>query len=223
MSGTQESSTFGQQIQQRLDVAQATFEHQRDTMNHVMVELEQREAMFKESAESIMSSVLRPTLEELSTRFSNAQLVDLGSPYFTKCELSRSVQFPATAHVAFVVTHDDSIEHLTVQYEAHLLPVFIQYERSDMLDRQIQNVDDDVVRQWAEKKLLGFLDSYLKIETHEQYQHYNIAIDPVCGMKVVKPRGLAHEHLGETYYFCAQRCLDRFVQSPGDYLRSTDV
>lgn len=219
MPPPQKPANFHQQVQKRLEAAQAKLEEQRDAMDHVMVELERREGIFEEAAESLMSKVLRPTIEAFSAHFSNAQLVDLGSSYFTKCELSHSVRFPATAHVAFVVTHDDAIERLTVQFEAHLLPVFIRYERSDMLDQQIQSVEDDVVRHWAEEKLLGFLDSYLQIETHEQYQHDNVAIDPVCGMKVVKPKGLAHEHQGETYFFCAQRCLDRFVQSPCEYVK----
>ena len=220
MVGPHESSAFHEQIQQQLDAAQAKLGQQRGAMDHVMVELEQREATFKESAESLMSSVLRPTVEAFAGHFDNAQLVESGLSYFTKCELSRSVRFPATAHVAFVVIHDDSIETLTVQYEAHILPVFIRYERSDALDQSVQNVDNEAIRQWAEKKLLGFLDSYLQIETHEQYQRDNVAVDPVCGMTVVKPKGLSYEHEGQAYYFCAQHCLDRFVQSPGDYVQA---
>lgn len=221
MPGSQESSSFREQIQQRLAAAQAQLDEQRGLMDHVMVQVEQREATFRKSAEALVSSVLRPTLGAFAAHFDNAQLVDSGQSYFTKCELSRSVRYPATAHVAFGVIHDDSIETLTVQYEAHILPVFIRYERSDALDQDLQNVDNEAIREWSESKLLGFLESYLQIETHEQYQRDNVAIDPVCGMKVVKPKGLVHEHQGQVYYFCAQRCLDRFAQNPGDYVRAT--
>jgi YHS domain-containing protein len=98
--------------------------------------------------------------------------------------------------------------------------VFIRYKRTDALDQSLENVDDNTVRQWIEEKLLNFLDSYLQIETHEQYQRDNVAIDPVCGMKVAKPKGLAHQHHGQVYYFCAQTCLDRFIKSPNDFVHA---
>lgn len=46
-----------------------------------------------------------------------------------------------------------------------------------------------------------------------------LARDPVCGMSVdmdkAKWRG---EHAGETYYFCAERCRDRFLADPQRFL-----
>ncbi len=46
-----------------------------------------------------------------------------------------------------------------------------------------------------------------------------IAIDPVCGMKVTiaTARNKA-EHAGHTYYFCSQRCLAKFTAEPERYL-----
>ena len=43
--------------------------------------------------------------------------------------------------------------------------------------------------------------------------------DPVCGMQVdpAKAAGTA-EYQGETYYFCGQRCLDRFRADPAKFL-----
>ena len=46
-----------------------------------------------------------------------------------------------------------------------------------------------------------------------------IAIDPVCGMKV-KVAGAKNvtEHAGHAYYFCNPKCLTRFVAEPARYL-----
>jgi Cu+-exporting ATPase len=43
--------------------------------------------------------------------------------------------------------------------------------------------------------------------------------DPVCGMSV-EPEHAAGTHVyhGETYYFCSQTCLDRFVAAPEQYI-----
>jgi Cu+-exporting ATPase len=42
--------------------------------------------------------------------------------------------------------------------------------------------------------------------------------DPVCGMTVKPGSPLHHEHAGQTYYFCGQRCLTRFAADPMAFL-----
>src|SRR5438093_345240 len=46
-------------------------------------------------------------------------------------------------------------------------------------------------------------------------------IDPVCGM-TVDPADAAgsYEYRGTTYYFCAESCLERFKEAPGDFVAS---
>ncbi len=48
-----------------------------------------------------------------------------------------------------------------------------------------------------------------------------VAIDPVCGMQVVRATAAAVAvHDGATYYFCAPRCAERFLAAPGRFLGS---
>ncbi|MES1927183.1 heavy metal translocating P-type ATPase [Salinisphaera sp. T31B1] len=42
--------------------------------------------------------------------------------------------------------------------------------------------------------------------------------DPVCGMTVDPDHAPAHEHDGNRYHFCSERCLDRFVADPETFL-----
>ena len=55
--------------------------------------------------------------------------------------------------------------------------------------------------------------------THTEHITANTAIDPVCSMTVDttagKPR---HDHGGETYHFCGQRCCDQFAADPEHFL-----
>jgi xanthine dehydrogenase accessory factor len=45
------------------------------------------------------------------------------------------------------------------------------------------------------------------------------AIDPVCGMTVVKAKAKAsYEYSGTTYYFCCNGCKTAFARNPQDYL-----
>jgi YHS domain-containing protein len=43
--------------------------------------------------------------------------------------------------------------------------------------------------------------------------------DPVCGMKVDSESRHSVEHAGEHYYFCSQRCQDKFQANPAEYLK----
>jgi P-type Cu+ transporter len=45
-----------------------------------------------------------------------------------------------------------------------------------------------------------------------------IAIDPICGMKVKTSSHRRHGHQGTTYFFCNDRCLDKFKADPARYL-----
>jgi Cu+-exporting ATPase len=47
-----------------------------------------------------------------------------------------------------------------------------------------------------------------------------MARDPVCGMMVDPAKAAAHaEHKGETYYFCAKGCAQKFAANPERYLK----
>jgi ArsR family transcriptional regulator len=46
-----------------------------------------------------------------------------------------------------------------------------------------------------------------------------IKTDPVCHMRIsAKTAGFSHQHKGETYYFCASGCVEKFKQEPGKYI-----
>jgi len=215
------SSEFRKQLISRLAVSKEHVVQHRDAMDQTMRELEEREVLFHEIADRIRNEVLRPTLAEFAEQFDNSELEDAMVGYCVRCQLRHSIRFPARAHISFRVSHNETIKSLTIQFEAHILPVFIRFDRSDVLDLSINEVDSEAVRQWVEQKVLGFLESYLEIETHTQYQRDNVALDPVCGMRVTRPKGIAHEHEEQTYYFCAQRCLDRFIQDPEGYVHTS--
>ncbi len=39
--------------------------------------------------------------------------------------------------------------------------------------------------------------------------------DPVCGMEIEPPSAFAtREHMGQTFYFCSQSCVEKFDADP---------
>src|SRR5260370_8443147 len=48
--------------------------------------------------------------------------------------------------------------------------------------------------------------------------------DPVCGMTVDPTKAAAHlEHHGETYFFCAKGCAQKFSANPERYLNQASA
>jgi len=218
VSPSHSASDFRAEIKRRLEEREADIAQRRDEMNQVMGQLEKREATFNQIAEKLRDEVVYPTLTTLGELFDNAHVEDVTQGRGVRCQLRRSIRFPAVAHVEFEIEHDEPIVLLRIRYNAQILPAYIRIERDDSMEQSLDGVDANTIRRWCEQKLLGFLDAYLQIETHRQYQRENVAVDPVCGMTVAMPEGLSYEYDGKRYYFCAQRCLDRFIESPDDYV-----
>lgn len=47
--------------------------------------------------------------------------------------------------------------------------------------------------------------------------------DPVCGMKVAADSAKSVVHTGTTFYFCSQRCMEKFCTDPAKYLQPPAV
>ena len=46
--------------------------------------------------------------------------------------------------------------------------------------------------------------------------------DPVCGMEIEPPSAFAkREHMGQTFYFCSQSCVDQFDKDPHPYVMTS--
>ena len=46
--------------------------------------------------------------------------------------------------------------------------------------------------------------------------------DPVCGMEIEPQSAFAkREHMGQTFYFCSQSCVDQFDKDPHRYVMTS--
>jgi len=69
--------------------------------------------------------------------------------------------------------------------------------------------------------LMAALAFVLVIAAVGQQKSGDTAIDPVCGMTVVKATAKAtFEYKGATYYFCSTGCKEAFAKDPGKYLKA---
>lgn len=69
--------------------------------------------------------------------------------------------------------------------------------------------------------LLAALTVVLAIGGLAQQAVSDKAVDPVCGMTVVKANAKAtYDYQGTTYYFCSTGCKDAFAKEPDKFLKA---
>ncbi len=69
--------------------------------------------------------------------------------------------------------------------------------------------------------LLAALAVILVAGVVAQQKAADTAIDPVCGMTVVKANAKAtFDYKGTTYYFCSTGCKESFAKEPDKYLKA---
>jgi Cu+-exporting ATPase len=70
--------------------------------------------------------------------------------------------------------------------------------------------------------LLGVVALILVMAVAAQQKSDDKAVDPVCGMSVVKAKAAAsYEYKGTTYYFCSTGCKDAFAKDPEKYIKKS--
>lgn len=122
-------------------------------------------------------------------------------------------RYPATATLRFWLWPAEDYRQLEVHYEIEILPIFMEYDRSDAQPFQLDGLLETDVTAWVEKKCYDFSDSYLKIETHPLYQKDNFVVDPVCGMRIPFFEVAATVSRGDhTFYFCPELCKEGFLR-----------
>ena len=68
--------------------------------------------------------------------------------------------------------------------------------------------------------LLGVVAFILVLAVAAQQKSDDKAVDPVCGMTVVKAKAAAtYEYKGTKYYFCSTGCKDAFAKDPEKYIK----
>ena len=57
-------------------------------------------------------------------------------------------------------------------------------------------------------------------EAVEEVMEEAALVDPVCGMTVTEESEWTAEYEGATFYFCSEGCRDKFIETPGEFLKA---
>lgn len=205
-------SSLADRILKRFEQHQADLAGKQQQLDSRMKELlEQRERLDAVSKDMI-DKIILPRMEELARHFSNAEveILHTDSGYTCVCKFAHTPRFPATVRLGITLLPGNT-GHLTARYELNILPVLMEYTRS--FEEPFPLDDDDSLAGWVDDRILDFVDTYLRLETHPLYQKDNLVVDIVCGMHIssVSAASTVERH-GRTFYFCSEHCKGIFLK-----------
>lgn len=174
--------------------------------------LEQRERLAAVCKHKI-ETVILPRMEEIARHFDNAkvEVLHTDADYNCVCKFAHTPRFPATVRLGIALLPGNN-ESLTARYDLNILPVLMEYNRNVEEIFPLEG-DEETFAVWVEDRILDFVDTYLRLETHPLYQKDNNVIDIVCGMHIPSTSATSTvERHGRTFYFCSEHCKEAFLK-----------
>lgn len=196
----------------RLEEHQRGLAEQQKQIDSTMKELLEQREQFGAVARRIMESVVHPRMEELLRHFDNASIVDHhgDTDFYCVCKFSHTPRFPATTSLNIGLLPGET--SLKARYDLEILPVLMEYKRDEEQSFSMDD-SDEAIGLWVEAKIVEFIDTYLRLETHPLYQKDNFVVDPVCGMQISAIAATSKiEWPGRTIYFCSEVCKEVFLE-----------
>lgn len=132
---------------------------------------------FEHLASHLLGAVIQPRLELLASYFPIADLVEDKPPRHCTCWIGYTHRVPATTKVVFAVEHDLHQQNFVVCYDAHMTPRLAKFNEHDALTLAFDEADDATIASWVERRLLEFLDAYLRVDSSGETLVDETAID----------------------------------------------
>lgn len=217
---------LGRHVQEELSAADQRMRGQEDSQRRSIVEFQQRHEHYTTIADRVLDAIIRPRMQKIATYFKHAIIRDDEEARNDRCvlHLGPTVRFPTRVKFEFTISRDAQCETLMVLSNLEILPVFFPFEGRARLTLPLGRVNEDTVAAWVEERLVCYVNTYLRVEAADQYDMKKLVIDPVCGMRINQLYAAAQSEFdGQTYYFCLEDCLQKFVRDPRQYLAGVDL
>jgi len=206
-------NSFAERISSRLEQHRHELADKQQQLDGRMKELLDQKERLATIAKRKIDSIILPRMEELALHFDNAKVVALhtDSDYNCLCVFDHTPRFPATVKL-LIALRPGKDEHLTARYNLNIFPVLMEFNGNSEEIFPL-DCDEELLASWVEDRILEFIDTYLRLETHPFYQKDNTVIDIVCGMRISSTSATSSvEKDGRTFYFCSEHCKDAFIK-----------
>ena len=111
---------------------------------------------------------------------------------------------------------DRDAKNVAVEYNLQILPVLMRFESHAEFSTPIENPDLDGLQKWLDDRLVGFVETFMRLHENEYYTKGQYVEDPVVKVRFPKfAAGATLEHGGQTYYFVDDRTKAEFARQKG--------
>jgi YHS domain-containing protein len=108
---------------------------------------------------------------------------------------------------------NSEITELVLSYDLQILPILMKFERHAELAFPLDQVDTAKLGAWLDDRILGFVKTYLEMQSNEYYLKDQMVEDPVAHVRFPKFAAEATcEKEGKTYYFISDATAAEFSQ-----------
>lgn len=188
-----------------------------------MHDVEPRRMHFEQAANIWMTELVIPRLETLARALSwTADVERAGGSFLALVKAGSSETHPVAASLTVSIVPDPTYARAAVRIKPQLIPMFVGHPTEACCDVEVDESAAQGLARFLDDQFVVFADLYLGTrEPDSPYQRHSLVTDPVCGMTFAPTDAYeSHEHEGKRYFFCAPACVERFRQSPEDFLRS---
>ena len=211
--GMEEVNRLAKRIHDRFEQHKLELVDKQHQLDSNMKELLDQRERFAAIAKSKIETIIFPRMEELTQYFDNSKIEVLhtDSDYNCLCEFAHTPRFPATVKLLIALLPGKD-EHLTARYDLNIHPVLMEFNGNSEEIFPL-DCDEELLVGWVEDRILEFIDTYLRLETHPFYQKDNTVLDIVCGMRISSTSASCTvEKDDRTFYFCSEHCKEAFLK-----------
>ena len=206
-------SRLTEKILNRLDRHKHDLADNQQQLDSRMKELLDQRERLAAVAKQMIETVVLPRMEELTRHFDNSRVEVLHTDvdYICICEFAHTTRFPATVKLGIALLPGEN-DTLTAHYDLSIFPVLMEFNPSSEKALPL-DCDEEKLADWVEDRILEFIDTYLRLESHPFYQKDNTVLDIVCGMRIpsIAATSTVERH-GRIFYFCSEHCKDAFIK-----------
>jgi YHS domain-containing protein len=161
-------------------------------------------------------AVAKPRLELLAKRF--GERVEVTPEVSGTTRSARFAVKSPLARIKLTVSAfpDRDARNMAVEYDLQILPVLMRFESHAEFSTPIDNPDLDGLAKWLDDRIVGFVETFMKLHENEYYTKDQYVEDPVVKVRFPKfAAGATLEHGGQTYYFVDDRTKAEFARQKG--------
>ena len=106
---------------------------------------------------------------------------------------------------------DRDAKNVAVEYDLQIVPVLTHFESHAAFTTPIDQPDLDGLGRWLDDRIVGFVETFMKLHENEHYTKDQYVEDPVAGVRFPKfAAGATLEKGGQTYYFIDEKTKAEF-------------